>query len=406
MPTFEYKAADLAGKIVQGQLEGKDKAAVISKLQDLQYFPIEVNERVEASGMRREFSLKSFFRRVRSRDILLFTQQLATLVDAGVPLDRSLDILEELNEETSLGPVINKIKRNIQGGSSFADALNKHPRLFGRLYVNMVRSGEKGGVLEVILARLAGFLESSEELKSEIRSAMIYPVLLIVVGGIAMAVLLTFVIPKFAVIFEDVGIALPLSTRIVIGLSTMISQYWYVIIGIIVFSVLLFRKWVATEEGRLKWDAIKLRMPLLGELFRKIEIARFSRTLGTLTRSGVDILQAISIVKDTLTNEVIAKALISVYGGLKEGEGISEPLRQSGVFPSLAVHMIAVGEETGAMEAMLNKVADTYESDVRNTIKRLMSLLEPAMILFMGVIVGFMVVSMLVAIFSITDIAM
>ncbi len=405
MPTFDYKATDQTGKIIEGQLEGKDATAVIARLQEMQYFPIRVQQQAQKTVISRSYTLRGLLRRVRSRDVMVFTQQLATLVDAGIPLDRALNILGELNENTGLGPILTKVQRNIEGGSSLADALAKHPRQFSRLYVNMVRSGESGGVLEAILVRLASFLEQSQEMVDEIKSAMIYPALLVMVGGVAIGVLLTFVIPKFAMIFADVGIALPLPTRIVIHASNFLSSYWYLILIGLFFIVYGIRNYRKTEKGRIKWDAMKLKLPMFGQLYRKIEIARFSRTLGTLIRSGVPILQAISIVKDTLTNEVIAQALVSVYGGLKEGEGVAQPLQESGVFPPLAVHMISVGEETGSLETMLGKVADSYETDVSNSIKRLMSLLEPAMILLMGVLIGFVVVSMLLAIFSISDIA-
>ncbi|MBN2053360.1 type II secretion system inner membrane protein GspF [bacterium] len=403
MPVFTYKASDIKGLIIDGTMEGKDEGAIISRLQEQQLFPLLIKPVVEAKGISREVSIKSFMKRTRKRDIMVFTQQLATLLDAGMQLDRALAILIELNEGTKLQEAIMKIRKNVQGGSSFADALAKHPKLFSRLYVNMVRSGESGGVLEIIMARLAGFLEMTQTMRDEIISAMIYPILLSSVGGAALIILLTFVLPKFTVIFADLGVAMPLVTRLVLSFSNFIKHYWYLILGALVFGFLALRSYRKTEKGRIGWDGFILKIPLLGELMQKIEIARFSRTLGTLSRSGVPILQALSIVKDTLTNEVIANALIDVYGSLKEGDTISGPLRDAKVFPPLAIHMIAVGEETGKLENMLLKIADVYETDVKVTIKRLMSLLEPAMILIMGVVVGFIVVSMLMAIFSISS---
>ncbi len=407
MPTFTYKATDVNGKLMEGTIEGKDERSVISRLQEQQYFPLKVERSAEKKGISREFSVKSFLQRVKRQDVVTFTQQLATLTDAGLQLDRSLMILAELNEGNKFQGIIQRIRKNVQGGSMFGDALSKHPKLFNRLYINMVRSGEAGGVLDVILIRLAGFLETAQQLRNDIISALIYPLLLIMVGASALAILLTFVIPKFAMIFEEMGTTLPWMTQLVITVSETIAEYWYFVLGGIVFLYLILRSYRKTDKGRYKLDELKLKVPLLGDLFHKIEIARFARTLGTLTRSGVPILQALAIVKDTLTNDVIAKALLKVYGDIKEGEGIADPLAQTKVFPPLAVHMIRVGEETGQLENMLIKVADSYENEVKVTTSRIMSLLEPALILFMGLLIGFVVISMLLAIFSIsTDVGM
>lgn len=403
MAVFTYKASDLGGKIVDGSMEGKDAALIISKLQEQGLFPLQIQKQEEAKGINRNVSVRAYFQRVKRSDIMVFTQQLATLLDAGMQLDRALAILVELNEGNKFREIVDKIRKNVQGGSSFADALAKHPKHFNRLYINMVRSGESGGVLEIIMSRLAGFLEMTQTLRSEIVSALLYPLILVGVGGAALVILLTFVLPKFTVIFADLGVAMPLPTQIVISSSQIIKDNWYYIVAVLVFLGLGFRSYQKTEKGHLAIDAFKIRAPVIGELFQKVEIARFARTMGTLSRSGVPILQALSIVKDTLTNEVIASALISVYGGLKEGETLAQPLKESKVFPSLAIHMISVGEETGKLEQMLLKIADVYETDVKVSIKRFMALLEPVLILGMGLIVGFIVVSMLLAIFSISS---
>lgn len=405
MPIFTYRATDLSGNMVDGTMEGKDAAAVITRLQDQQFFPLKVDLTTPRKGLSRDFSLAAFTKRIKRLDILIMTQQLSTLMDAGLQLDRCLLILAELNQGQKLQEMIGKIRKSVQGGSSFADALARYPHLFNRLYVNMVRSGESGGVLEVILLRLSDFLESSNKMRDDIISAMIYPLLLLFVGGAAVSILLTFVIPKFATIFAEMGAEMPVPTKVVIAVSGFIHSYWWLIAIILTFCTIGFRNYVRTDKGRIWWDNIKLKTPMFGELVQKIEIARFARTLGTLSRSGVPILQGLSIVKDTLTNEIIASAMIDVYGGIKEGEGLAVPLERTGVFPPLAIHMIRVGEETGALENMLLKVADNYDNDVSTSIRRVMSLVEPGMILFMGLFIGFIVISMLLAIFSISDIA-
>ena len=403
MAIFEYKATNIEGKILTGTIEGKDENAVISKLQEMQYFPIQIRAKTETSILKKSFSLKDLIRRVKYSDIVNFTNQLATLLNAGIQLDRALAILIDLYSDSPLKPIVEKVRKSVQGGSSFADALSKYPKHFSRLYVNMVRSGETGGVLEIIMSRLAGFLELTQAIREEIISAMIYPIILVSVGGIAIAILLTFVIPKFALIFQEMNVVLPLPTRITMSVAYFIRDYWYIFAGLIVMGILSLKNYQKTEQGKYNVDKIKLKIPLIGKLIFKIQIARFARTLGTLIKSGVPILQSLTIVKETLTNEVIARSLINVYSGVKEGEGIAGPLKESKIFPPLLIHMITVGEETGSLESMLSKVADVYESEVKNTIKRLMSLLEPLMILFMGLLIGFIVVSMLMAIFSITD---
>jgi general secretion pathway protein F len=294
---------------------------------------------------------------------------------------------------------------SIQGGSSFADALVKHPKVFSKLYINMVRAGEAGGVLELVLERLVNFLESSQELKDYITSSMLYPVLLTGVCGIAIVILLTFVIPRFSTMFEEVGKGIPASAQFLLGLSAFIKGYWWVILGVVAGIVVSVKKYLATEQGRLKWDGLKLKLIVVKALVQKIEVARFARTLGTLIKSGVPILSALNIVKETIGNVIIAGSLVGIHEGVKEGEGISKPLKNANTFPPLAIHMITVGEETGKLDEMLLKVADTYEQDVRNAVKRFISLLEPALIFFMAIVVGAIVITMLLAIISVNDIS-
>ncbi|MBI3582654.1 MAG: type II secretion system inner membrane protein GspF [Nitrospinae bacterium] len=409
MPVFVYQATDRTGKLVEGTIEAKDESLVVNRLHGLQLFPIKVEKEgvsQKSQIFNLQFSIFSFFTGVSRKELMSFTQQLATLSNSGLPLDRSLSILTELQEGKRFKSILDNVQKNVHSGSTFADALSKHPRVFSKLYVSMVKAGEEGGVLEAILLRLAQFLESSEQLKDNIRSALVYPTLLTIIGGGAVTILLTFVIPKFAKIFSDMGQAMPISTQILLNVSFFVTNYWWLIILGFVFIGIFIRGYLNTEEGKFKWDSAKLKMPLIGSLQRKIEVSRFARTLGTLVRSGVPILQSLFITKDTITNSVVAKAMEGIHKRIKEGGGISDPLRESMVFPQLAIHMIKVGEETGKLEDMLIKVADTFDTEVQSSVKSLISLLEPMMILLMGLIVGFIVISMLMAIFSINDISM
>jgi general secretion pathway protein F len=394
VPEFAYKATDSMGKIVEGLMEAPEEREVISKLQSLGYIPIKIGHRG-----------KAFFRRISSKDVMNFTQQLSTLLSAGLPLEKSLSIVAELTEKKEFQNVITEILSGIQEGIAFADVLAKHPKVFSKLYVNMVKAGEAGGVLEMILERLVDFLESSQELKDYITSAMLYPMLLTGVCGLTIILLLTFVIPNFSTMFEDVGGSIPASAQLLLGMSEVLKSYWWVMAGTIGGVYFGIKKYLATENGKFKWDEIKLKLIMVKTLVQKIEVSRFSRTLGTLIQSGVPILQSLNIVKETIGNLVIARSLTGIHEGIKEGEGISKPLKSANTFPSLAIHMITVGEETGRLDEMLLKVADTYDQDVRNAIKRLISLLEPCLILFMALIVGSIVVTMLLAIISVNDIS-
>ena len=405
MPEFSYKATDRMGKIVEGLMEAPEEKAVINKLQNLGYIPIKIGAPSKSRSFSLEIDITAFFKRIYSRDVMTFTQQLSTLLSAGLPLDKSLFIVAELTEKGEVQKVVRDVLASIQGGSSFADALVKHPKVFSKLYINMVRAGEAGGVLELVLERLVSFLESSQELKDYITSSMLYPVLLTGVCGIAIVILLTFVIPRFSTMFEEVGKGIPASAQFLMGLSAFIKGYWWVILGVVAGIVVSVKKYLATEKGRLKWDGLKLKLIVVKALVQKIEVARFARTLGTLIKSGVPILSALNIVKETIGNVIIAGSLVGIHEGVKEGEGISKPLKNANTFPPLAIHMITVGEETGKLDEMLLKVADTYEQDVRNTVKRFISLLEPALIFFMAMVVGAIVITMLLAIISVNDIS-
>ena len=406
MATYSYKAADSAGKIVTGVLEAVEEKKVASELQTRGLIPIRIaltKGNGKRLGLNVSEQLLNLFHGVSSKDVMVFTQDLATLLEAGLPVDRALSLLIESAEKERFKMVVDDILKTVQGGGYLSDALAKHPKAFTSFYVSMVRAGEAGGVLEAVLSRLGEFLESAQELKDYIKSAMVYPIFLVGVGGVSIIILLTFVIPKFSIIFSDMGQAIPLSTQILLGISELLQSYWWAILAVLGTGYFFLRKYLKTPAGRLKFDRKKMKFPVVGDLIKKIEVARFARTLGTLTKSGVPILQALTLVKDIMGNKVISAAMENVYARVKEGDRLSKPLRDTGIFPPLAIQMITVGEETGRLDRMLLRVAESYEKMVRNTVKRLISLLEPTMILFMGLVVGFVVVSMLMAVFSMNE---
>jgi general secretion pathway protein F len=307
-------------------------------------------------------------------------------------------------ENEKLREVTKDVLNKVEGGSSFAEALSGHPRIFSRLYVNMVKAGELGGFLEVIVSRLARYLQSVKEIREYLVSVMIYPLILTIVSGISVVILVTFVIPRFARIFSDTGQAIPLPTQLMLGISQGGRGYWWLGAGVIVVGYLGLRVYLRQEEQRVRWDRFKLRWAMVGGIIKKVEVARFSRTLGTLLQSGVSILPALNLTKEICQNRVISESIGYVHDRLREGKAISRSLEESGVFPVLAVHMIGVGEETGKLDEMLIKVAESYEENVQRTIRRAVSLLEPLIILIMGLVVGFIVISMLLGIFSINEI--
>lgn len=406
MPFFTYKAADPSGKVVKHSMEATDEKQVVAKLQDMGCIPI----RIHAAGRHKTgfditwpTKIRFCFKRVSTRDVMQFTQDLAALLEAGLPLDRTLSILTDVVENDNFSEMIGDILKSVQAGSDFSDALGRYPRVFSDFYVNMIRAGEAGGVLGAVLERLSIFLQSSQELKEYITSALVYPLFLVGVGGLSIIVLMTFVIPKFSIIFADMGQAVPASTRFLLAISALLRAYWWILAGLGPALYLLFVRYVRTPAGRVSFDRFKLRLPLMGELIKKIEVARFSRTLGTMIKSGVPILDALLLVKDIIGNQIIAESLMGIHERVKKGEKLSQPMSNSNIFPSLAVQMITVGEETGRLDEMLLRVADNYEKVVRNIVKRLISFMEPAMILLMGLVVGFIVISMLMAVFSMND---
>ena len=407
MAIFTYRARDRSGQAIDGVMEAPDTRAVVDRLQRDAYYPITI---VPQGGRRRVLGFAWPERgvgRIARRDILAFTQQLATLLEAGMPLDRALAILGELAANVRLRVIVGDVLQSVRGGSSLADALAKHhPRPFSRLYVNMVRAGEKGGALEATLRRLAEFLEESQEFRDAIVSALIYPALLAGVGAAAVIFLLAFVVPRFAAIFSDLDATLPLPTLILLRVSETIQQYGW-LLGLAGLAGLVgMRLALATAAGRLRADRMLLRLPIVGELIVKIEVARFARILGTLLRGGVALVSALVVVTELLANRALARAAESLSDGVRRGAGLAQPIADAAVFPPLAVHMVRVGEETGRLEETLLRIAATYEADSRKVLKRLIALTEPCVILVMGLLVGFIVVAMLLAILSVSDLPM
>ncbi len=394
MAVFSYKVTTMEGSILEGVVDAADEKSAIERLKNSGYIPLKIASPRE--GITKRFTLKS-----PRGALLTFTTELSALLGAGLPLDRSLNILSEISENSEMKNVVQSILKSIREGNSFSDALQKHPKVFPKLYINMIRAGEAGGVLDVVLDKLNEFLESTKALKEHIVSVMIYPAILILTGGASIIILLTVVLPKFSMIFAELGGALPLSTRILLSFSNSVKSFWWIILSAAVAGWIVFRNFIKSGKGRYQWDSFKLK--IMSDVIRKLETARFCRTLGTLLKSGVPLLQALNNAKDVITNQVIASTIDTVSSGAKEGKGLAVPLSGTNVFPQLALSMIKVGEETGQLDTMLMKVAATYEKSLNVAIKRFVAFLEPVMILTMGIIIGFIVISMLLAIFSITD---
>jgi general secretion pathway protein F len=407
MPEYIYKAADSLGKVVEGIMSAPEEATLVSKLHTMGYMPIKISP--SSTGQKLSLSMKFSvplpFSAISGADLLAFTQELSTLIKAGLPLDRTLSIMVEITGTEKLKKVVQEVLKDVRGGRSFSDALALHPRVFDRLYVNMVKAGEAGGVLDIVLERLVDFQQRSQQLKSTVLNAMIYPIILISVMAIVIIVMLMFVIPRFSMIFETMGKTIPLPTQILLSSSQFIQNFWWLILAVVIIISVIFQRYRNTEQGRLNWDTFKLKLPLLRDLILKIEVARFSRTLGTLINSGVPLLGALTIVKEVIKNVVVSNSISDISKGAKEGKGVSAPMRVVGIFPSLAMHMIRVGEETGKLDEMLIRVADTYDEEVQNTTKRFISALEPVLILVMALLVGFIVLSLIWAILGINDIA-
>ena len=419
MATFQFIATDKSGQEVRGTIEAADRASAIASIRAQQYFPSAIGEvKSEApapaapgkkgptppkksGGLNKSINLNiklpAFLRgRVKTKDLTTFTRQLATLVNAGLPLMRCIEVLKRQNSVPALKDALDGISESIAGGATFSDALTAYPKIFDNLYVNMVKAGEAGGVLEVVLARLAEFAEKSDKIKNKVKGAMIYPTVVLFAAVGITGFLLTYVIPKFQQVFTDLlgDAQMPALTQFVIDLSEWVKAYWYIVIAGAAALWILKKVVGMTPAGAYLYDVISIKTPVTGTLIKRTAISRVTRTLGTLLASGVPILQALVIVRDTTGNRVVSRALQNVHDSVKEGESMSEPLAQSGVFPPMVVSMVEVGEETGALSDMLTRIANTYDDEVDNAVAGLTAAIEPALIIVLAVIVGTIIVAM------------
>ncbi|GBE36587.1 type II secretion system protein F [bacterium BMS3Bbin07] len=394
MPVFIYEVVDRRGKKLKAKQESPNIQTLKERLRKEGFIPLSI-----APHQAKQFNL---FQHIKTKDLLVFTQELASLLEAGLSLDRAILVLANHSEKVAFRDILNNVYRDIQRGNSLSQALARH-KVFPKLYINMVRAGEAGGILEPVLRRVASFLETTAAFKEEILSALIYPVLLTLVGALSIVVIMLYVIPKFVIIFEDMGQVLPSSTLILLNVSSAVSSYWWIAAGIIVGGIFLLKKYARTEDGRLFFDRLLLKTPLISRLQAKIFISSFSRTLGTLLKSGVPILTAIRIAREVVGNAVISEKLRTLEEGVKKGRGVTQPLRECRVFPEVVLQMVAVGEEAGRLEDTFLNIAERFEGESRSLIKRLISFIEPALILFMGLVIGFIVISMLLGIFSINE---
>ena len=420
MPRYTYVALDARGQESTGLVEARSSNEAIGQLRQAGYFPTSVYEEgkggpdgkvsraapkaARAARPRTKISMVLFQRKkVKPKTMMIFTRQLATLIDSGLPLLRGLNVLAKQERDTVLRNTINKLADGVQGGSTFSESLAQHPLIFNHLYVNIVKAGEVGGVLELVLRRLAEFQEKAQKIKNKVVAAMVYPIIVMTMAIAIMAFLLVFIVPKFETIFHDMlgDKPLPAITLFVIGVSNFVKNHGLVLLGSLIAAVATYKLIARTRAGRSIIDRFKLRVPLFGDLIRKTAISRFSRTLGTLVTSGVPILQALNITRETAGNMVIAGAISQVHDSVKEGESIVQPLEASGAFPPMAVSMIDVGEETGQLPEMLLKIADVYDDETDNSVAALTSMLEPIMIVFLALVVGTIVIALFMPLISI-----
>jgi len=400
MAVFRWQGVSPRGEVLAGEMEAPTRDAVLVRLRSQRIQPIPAKIKEKGRGLERDITIPGFGESIKQRDVVIFTRQLATMIDAGLPIVQCLEVLATQSPNKKLRGVIRQLKEEVEAGSTFTDALRKHPKLFDDLFVNMVAAGEVGGILDSILHRLSGYMEKAMKLKSKIKGAMIYPATIVTVAVGVTAILLIFVIPVFAELFGSFGQALPAPTQFVINLSNFTIAYAHYIAGVCIAAGIASRQFYRTEAGRLTFDQMFLQLPVFGDLIRKAAVARFTRTLSTLVSSGVPILDALAITARTAGNKIVERAVLATRVSISEGRTIAEPLAQSKVFPPMVCQMISVGETTGALDAMLQKIADFYEEEVDNAVANLTALMEPLVILFLGVVIGGLVISMYLPIFK------
>lgn len=404
MPAFVYSGKTTSGEARKGEIEAQNLAQATATLRRQQIIPSSVTEKKGGLGAI-SIKIPGMGAKITTKEIVIFTRQFATMIDAGLPLVQCLDILSTQQTNPEFKRVLTEVKSSVEGGSTFADALRKHPRVFDDLFVNLVAAGEVGGILDTILNRLANFMEKAQKLKGKIKGAMTYPVAVIVIAMLVVAGLLIWVVPIFEDMFADFGQALPAPTQLVVAMSKFLQSSYYIIIGAVIGAYFGTKQIYRTDGGRKFIDTIVLKLPVFGDLLRKTAVARFTRTLGTMMSSGVPILEALEIVAKTAGNMVIEEAIMRARKSLSEGKTLAEPLEDTKVFPPMVTQMIMVGESTGAMDTMLNKIADFYEDEVDAAVEALTSLIEPLLMVFLGVVVGGLVIALYLPIFQIAGAA-
>lgn len=398
MAKFAWEGKNRGGAKVTGEIEAPSEAFVLAQLRREQIAPVSIKKK---SGLNVEIKIPGLGeKKVTQKELAVFTRQFATMIDAGLPLVQCLDILGAQQENASFKKVLVKVKEDVESGSTFADALGKHPKVFDALFINLVAAGEVGGILDTILSRLADHIEKAMKLAKKIKGAMVYPSTILAVAVIVTVVLLVYVIPIFAKMFTDFGGALPAPTAFVLKISEMTRKYFLVVIVLVFAGGAAFKWYISKENGRRNWDRLLLRLPVIGSLLQRIAVARFSRTLGTMVSSGVPILESMDIVSKTAGNKIIEEAIVKARGSISEGKTIAEPLAESNVFPAMVTQMVAVGEATGALDVMLNKIADFYDEEVDSAVEALTSLLEPMLMVFLGVVIGGLVIAMYLPVFK------
>ncbi len=400
--TFTYKVRDREGRLLQGQLEADSSDLVATKLRSMGYIPVAI-DKTGGGAMKKELTIPGIGNRVKLTEVSVFCRQFATMINAGLSLIRALHILGEQTESKLLKEIITEVRLDVEKGSSLSQALARHPKAFNRLFVAMVKAGEVGGVLDSVLMQLASIIEKQVELKRKIKSAMTYPVAVLALVLLIVTAMLLFIVPTFESLYEDLGGVLPLPTRLLLVVSGLMTSYAPFIFVAQVLFVVGFKKWISSDGGRARWDAFKLKIPIFGKLVHKTAITRFSRTFAVLLRSGVPILEALEITSETVNNTVVAKAVLDVQSAVKQGESVAVPLSRHAVFPPMVVQMLAVGEETGNVDEMLEKVADFYDAEIEAIVDALTSLLEPLLICVLGGAVGGMVVALYMPMFQIIN---
>ncbi len=399
MPRFAYSAVDPTGRTIKGSIEADNEDLVLQKLHDQQLHVTEVKA-TRGGGTKKGLFKPS---KTKLKNLVVFSRQFATMVDAGIPILRCLEILHQQSKDVVLKEASGEILTDVKGGLTLNEALAKHPNVFTKLYVNMIRAAELGGILDTILDRLAGFLEYENEVKGKIKGAMMYPVLVLCFSVIMLFALFTFVLPRFKEIFAGMNVEIPPVTGFLFSIGDFFQAFWWAMIGLAIGAFIGYKAWSRTEKGAYQIDFIKLRIPIVGELVLKMAIARFARTFGTLISSGVPMMRSLEIVGETSGNRVIARSIDDARNSIREGQKLSQPLTTSGLFPSMVTHMIDIGEESGRLSEMLVKVGDFYDQEVESTVKGLTSMIEPALIIFMGVVVGFIAVSVMTPIFKLVN---